>query len=153
FARRRLAAAGNNFSVDRERNSTVTTFNSIMVPLTRGPGSIFIWQTAHPATRMRAIRYERCPVNREHIAMSGPHPLGICGVEDLHLDRPGEGLARSRQSIAPNEDTGVAAGPDMFPFQFENEVFVLTGRAKNARGNAGAVDHSLANAPRIGSAV
>ena len=98
---------------------------------------------------MGPVGHEPRAMNREQIAMARPDAVRRIAIENLHLNRPREGHSGRRQSIAVNEQSGVAAPAKMFPVQFENEILIHLRRAHHARGHAGRNDHPVPNAKGV----
>src|SRR6478672_7908405 len=98
-----------------------------------------------------------CPVDREDITMRGV-PLVFAGsvvpmVEHLHLDASQKRDTRRRDGRAPNEHARIPTAREVAPFDFENEVFVLTLGAHCTGRVARAMDHAVGHKPRLGRAI
>ena len=96
------------------------------------------------------------PWGREPVGFLAVLPLEIfrvAMVKHLHLDAAQEGYPGRVDGAAPDEESGIAAAPQMPPLELEDEVLVLANGAQPADWIPGAVDHPVPHAPRFGRAV
>ena len=79
--------------------------------------------------------------------------IAVAVIENLHLDGAEKRDTRRAQLRGPDEDAGVAAGLEMPPLEFEDEVLVLPRCPERARWLARASNDAIADGPGLGSAV
>ena len=121
-----------------------------MIPFRRRPRPLFKRQAAHPAGGMRAIGGHRRAPDSKYIAVAGKVGV-VLAVQDLHLECTREWNAEGRQGIAPDEQTGVAPGLDVPPFQLDHEVFIRSFGPQHTGGLSGRDDHRVAHGECFGA--
>ena len=87
-------------------------------------------------------------MNGKDIAVSRePVGLPVPVIEDLDLNRAKEWLACRRLGGRPQKNSGIAAGFQMPPFQFQNKILVFIECPQGADGFPGAADHAIGCSP------
>jgi hypothetical protein len=101
---------------------------------------------------MRPIGNHRRAVDREDVAVARV-VLGLVTIEDLHFDRLRERSSRRGERLRPDEESGVALGPEVHPLELDDEVLVLPLGAEEARRHTCRRDHPIAHGECLGRAV
>lgn len=147
-----IAAAGDFLAVHAEAQDAVGGDDAVVVPFGCGIGAFLGGEAAHAV--VAAEGFHGGAVDGEDIAMGGePVGLAVAVIEDLDFDGAEEGHAGPTDGGSPDEDAGIAAGFQVSPFEFEDEVLILALGAEGADGLAGAVDEAVSDGPGLRGAV
>jgi len=99
---------------------------------------------------------EDVAVGRKPVGLLAVLPLKILGVamvENLDLDAAQKRHSGRVDGSAPDKESGISAASEVPPLELDDEILVLAYGAQSADRLAGAVDHAVAHAPRLGRAV
>lgn len=152
FAPVAVAAAGDFLAIDAEAEDAVGGDDAVVVPFGGGLGAFLRGEAAHAV--VAAEGFHGGAMDGEDIAVGGePVGLAVAVIEDLDLDGAQEWHAGPTDGGSPDEDAGIAAGFQVSPFEFEDEVLILALGAKGADGLASAVDEAVGDGPGLGGAV